>query len=74
MSAAKREASRGFNLYKYKKVPPAIKKSAEAELKEQAKIIKSQEITRVKTHAYKNSAKKDQSLGSLKELSSIKFK
>ena len=74
MSAAKREASRGFNLYKYKKVPASIKKAAESEIKKQAIINKSQEFTHKKAQPRKKSGKRTQSLGSLKELGSIKFK
>ena len=76
-SMAEREASRGFNLYKYKKVPAKVSRTARTEIKKQAqsdKAQKKQELitAREKTRSYKS--KKTQTLGPLKSLNSIKFK
>jgi hypothetical protein len=80
-SAAIREASHGFNLYKFDKfgkAAPGIAKAVNIELKKQAVLNKIQEKEREKNtekkRVYKSSGKKMQSLGSLKSLSSIKFK
>ena len=77
MKAAEREAAHGFDLYKYKKVSGAVSRAAKSEIKMQAKadrtqIIRERGSTREKTRL--NKRKNTRTLGSLKSLSSIKFK
>jgi len=76
-STAEREASRGFNLYKYKKVPAEISRAAKSGIRNQDKLNKARKkqeriSPREKTRSYKS--RKTQTLGSLKSLNSIKFK
>jgi hypothetical protein len=75
---AERGAAHGFNLYKPEKSPALISKAVDAEIKKQDLLNKAQKKELVKnsakTRGYKKSGSKAQTLGSLKSLSSIKFK
>ena len=77
-NSAKRAALRGFDLYKPEKVPKKISCVVDAEIKKQTIENKTQEkeLKQInkKPREYKKSSAKSQSLGSLKTLSSIKFK
>ena len=77
-NSAKRAALRGFDLYKPEKIPKKISRIVETEIKKQAAESKMQEkeLKQIdkKLREYKKSSTKSQSLGSLKTLSSIKFK
>ena len=74
-SAARREASRGFNLYKYKgAVLKEVKKEVKSEIKLNKRREKQERVSpREKKRAYKSKNGR-QTLGPLKSLSSIKFK
>ena len=72
---ARREASRGFGLYKYKKVPAAVSRGVAAEIKKQGRLDKAQaKQERAAPQPYKKSGGKARTLGSLGSLSEIKFK
>jgi len=77
-NAAKRGASRGFNLYKAGPVSKTVQAEIKSGLKKLAETDRTQKKelagNRKKTREYKKSSKKTQSLGSLKSLNSIKFK
>ena len=71
-SSLEHRASHGFNLYKNKKVPPAIKKAVSSEMSRQEQAERSSKKQDYSRAPHKS--KKSQTLGDLRSLSSIKFK